>query len=244
MATKFYKFADITFKITSFFAYFEEFAKDYVVDEEKNAFEISLTEQDSIDWKNEHEDAKDFPLYYLETLVIHSRVASILSKFNTFIFHGSTIYLDNPNNSYIFTAPSGTGKSTHVRLLKELLGDRINYINDDKPFIKIEDNKYYLYGSPWNGKERQSENIKGELKGVLVLERSKTNSVERMHPTLAINYLIKQIHLPKGLNETSNGMKLIMDLLKNIPIYLLKVNMDIDAAKTSYEVMKEKANEN
>ncbi len=38
---------------------------------------------------------------------------------------------------YIFTAPSGTGKTTHVRLWKEHLGPDVEIINGDKPVLEV-----------------------------------------------------------------------------------------------------------
>lgn len=236
---EYYKFLDITFKIEHHFPQFSAFAKNYTTNATDDAIEIVSTIEDAEEWKNSHpnEEGIDFPLSYLETLVIQSKIANVIAKNNGFVFHGSTIYLDSPENAYIFTAPSGTGKSTHSRLLKSMFGDRINYINDDKPFIKLNGSEYNVYGSPWDGKERRSNNLKGVLRGIFVIQRSLECDVEQIPGKEAIMHLIKQIHIPSGIENTLNGTEFIVNLCKNIPIYILKVDMSENAPKTSYKIM-------
>ena len=89
--------------------------------------------------------------------------------------HGSSFYIDDVDNGFMICATSGVGKSTHSRLLKEYLKERFVYINDDKPFIKKEDTHFYIYGSPYNGKENLSNNVKSKLKTIFILKRSKEN---------------------------------------------------------------------
>lgn len=72
---------------------------------------------------------------YLETLAVYRKIAEKMPDYGTVLFHGSAIAVDG--EAYIFTAKSGTGKSTHVRLWREMLGDRAVMVNDDKPLIRI-----------------------------------------------------------------------------------------------------------
>ena len=53
----------------------------------------------------------------------------ILSDYDGFFFHSSALALDG--EGYLFTALSGTGKSTHTRNWRRLFGDRVTMINDD-----------------------------------------------------------------------------------------------------------------
>lgn len=231
-----YKFANTNFEIESYFDYFSKFAKEYVVNEKaEEVIKVSL--DDIVLWKENHDDCEGFELDYIETLVIHSLVADKLSLENKFIIHGSSIYVDDKSNGYIFVAPSGTGKSTHVRLLKKVYKDRVNYVNDDKPFLLSSKDDFYVYGSPWNGKEHLGNNIKAQLKGVFVVSRSDTNKVSKLEPKIAINYLIKQLHIPLGIVEAGNATNCLIKLCESIPVYLLEVNMDEDAARVSFEVM-------
>ena len=239
----YYKFAGTVFEIESHFDYFGKFAKDYMMDSDefcRHHLKVSLGEIE--EWKATHEDAKGFPLDYLETLVIHSKVATILADENKFIFHGSCIAVDQYKNSYLFAAPSGVGKSTHVKLLKKMYGDRIKYINDDKPFVFNDNGIFYVFGSPWNGKERISNNVEGILNGVFVVSRSNTNKVSKLSPKEAINHLIKQFYIPQGITEAINATNTLIKICEELPIYLLEVNMEDGASKVSFDIMSKGVN--
>ena len=69
---------------------------------------------------------------FLELTVIHEKMTLALLPRDIFLMHGSALCMDD--RAYIFTAPSGTGKSTHARLWREIYGDRVRMINDDKPY--------------------------------------------------------------------------------------------------------------
>ena len=82
---------------------------------------------------------------YLETLAAYRKIAERMPEYDTVLFHGSAIAVDG--QAYLFTARSGTGKSTHARLWRELLGDRAIMVNDDEPLIRISDTSTIIYGS-------------------------------------------------------------------------------------------------
>ena len=233
---KTYKFADSVFEIESSFDFFHNFAKEYVTND-KASIVISSSKAQVESWKASHNDCEGFSLDYIETLVIHSLVAQALASENKFIIHGSSIYVDSKDNGYIFVAPSGTGKSTHVRLLKKMYGDRINYVNDDKPFISVSKDVFELYGSPWNGKEHLGNNLKAQLRGVFVVSRSNTNKVGKLSPKEAIKHLIKQLHIPLGIEEAGNATNALIKLCESLPVCLLEVNMEDDAARVSFDIM-------
>ena len=88
----------------------------------------------------------------LELLAVYRRIAEQMPFRDTFLFHGSAVAVDGA--AYLFTARSGTGKSTHTRLWREMLGDRAVMVNDDKPLIRLTEDGAVVYGTPWNGKHR------------------------------------------------------------------------------------------
>ncbi len=60
----------------------------------------------------------------------YRKLAESLLEYGVLLFHGSSVAVDG--FGYIFAAQSGTGKSTHARLWRELLGERAVMVNDDK----------------------------------------------------------------------------------------------------------------
>jgi len=229
-----FKFVEVTFNIETVYSYFHVFAKDYIC-KKKAMKTVSINNEDINLWIKKHKvNTKLYSLDYIETLVIHSKLADILSSYNTFIFHGSAIYVDNKDNAYIFTAPTRVGKSTHVNLLMKNYPNRIHYINDDKPFISLENNQIYVHGSPFDGKERKSNNVKCKLKRIFILSRAKENSVKQINSKDALEVISNQLHFPKDREKAFKFLFKLMDLVK---FYDLKINMLDDAAKTSFKIM-------
>lgn len=231
-----YSLGGYNFLIDSLDEFFSCYAKEYITDNHID-YEIKITENDILDWKKNHPgDLLDKK--YQEVLVTQTKVADLLSLHNVFIFHGSSLYLDSKDNGYIFTGPSGVGKSTHVSKLKQYYQDRLSIINDDKPFLKLDSDSYYIYGSPWSGKSHISLNEKSLLKGIFILEQSKTNTIKKLAAKEAIGYLIKQIYIPKGMESSSLGLDFIINLVKKIEVYKLSVNLEDDAIDLARNIME------
>ena len=138
---------------------------------------------------------------------------------------------------YLFTAVSGTGKSTHTRLWREYLGDRAVMVNDDKPLLKIKDN-VTVYGTPWDGKHHLSSNISVPLKSICVLERSAVNHIEEITKKQIYPMLIQQSYRPQEGAKLKKLLQLTERLADSVALYRLGCNMDIDAAMIAYEKMK------
>ena len=174
---------------------------------------------------------------YLETLAAYRKIAERMPEYDTVLFHGSCVAVDGAG--YLFTAKSGTGKSTHTRLWRELLGDRAIMINDDKPLIRISDSGSIIYGTPWDGKHHLSNNIAVSLKAICILERAKENAILPVTREEALPMLIQQTYRPADPLTLAETLTLIDRLGMEVKLYRLRCNMDISAAKLSYGTMKE-----
>ena len=173
---------------------------------------------------------------FLENLAVLRKLSKILLvEYDGMLFHGSSIAVND--KGYVFTAPSGTGKSTHTKLLKELLGDKMTYINDDKPIFRVIEGTVYVCGSPWNGKHGRGNNISVPLKAVCVVKRGIENKIEKVSSLIALKYLFEQ---SIGFDDEQSAKK-VLDILslitKQANFYVLHCNMDISSAKCSYEGM-------
>ena len=172
---------------------------------------------------------------YIETLAVCRRISEIMPSFDRFLMHGSAVAVDG--EGYLFTAPSGTGKSTHVRFWREMLGDRAVMVNDDKPFVGVGDCGATVYGSPWQGKHRLGANLAVPLKAVCVLGRAEENSIEEIPAAEAMPTLIKQIYRPDSPAMLAQTLGLIDRLTRTVKFYRLGCNLDPGSARFSYEMM-------
>lgn len=173
---------------------------------------------------------------YLETLAIYRKLASWMMEHDTVLFHGSAVAVEG--KAYLFTAPSGTGKSTHTRLWRERFGTKAVMINDDKPFLKIEKDKVTVFGTPWNGKHGLGTNMAVPLQGICVLRQGKTNSIRRLTPREAFPELLQQIYRPYEEPEKMKRLLLLTNLLLKIPIWQMDCTISEEAVSLSYETMK------
>ena len=173
---------------------------------------------------------------YLETLAVYRKIAERLPAYGAVLFHGSCVAVDGAG--YLFTARSGTGKSTHARLWRELLGDRAVTINDDKPILRAADGGVLVCGTPWDGKHRLSCNRSVPLRGIALLERAAENRIEPISPRAAYPMLLQQVYRPRDSAALQQTLTLLDRLAAAVPLWRLGCNMSPEAARVSYEAMK------
>lgn len=205
------------------------------------------TAQKDIDFERERSVAEDIaaglPIRsytdgYLETLAVYRKIADKMPEYDTLLFHGSCVAVDGVG--YLFTAKSGTGKSTHTRLWREVFGERAVMVNDDKPLIRITDTGATVFGTPWNGKHGLGENISVPLRAVCVLERAAENYIEKTDKKSVYPMLLQQTHRPRDGAKMAKMLTLVDRLAANVGLYRLGCNMEIEAAKVAYEGMVQK----
>lgn len=214
--------------------------------QDKPDFSITITPQD-IEFEREkalQEDmleglpAREMEDHLFERTAVQRKIAEGLFAYDTLLFHGSVIAVDG--EAYLFTAKSGTGKSTHTRLWREMLGDRAVMVNDDKPFLRIEGDRVLVYGSPWNGKHKLGNNICVPLKAVCILERGEQNQIRRIPAEKAVFMLLQQSNRPMGAKLLPKYMDILDQLSQKIAFYRLNCTMDPQAAEIAYKVMSGK----
>jgi hypothetical protein len=236
--------AGITFRILSQYPDIERLCHAYkTMDPSEIELRISLGDITLERERSARDDircgrqVKDWPDGYLETLAVYRKIAERMPAYNTFLFHGSCVAVDGIG--YLFTAKSGTGKSTHSRLWRELLGDRAVMVNDDKPLIRVNpDGTATVYGTPWDGKHHLSTNIAVPLKAICILERAKQNTIRQITAGEAYPMLLQQAYRPMDSMALSKTLTLIDRLTASVSLWRLGCNRDIEAARVAYEAMK------
>ncbi|MBE6976795.1 MAG: hypothetical protein E7439_06350 [Ruminococcaceae bacterium] len=173
--------------------------------------------------------------YIVESTAVQRKLAEFLFDHNTIVFHGSVVAVDG--QGYLFTAKSGTGKSTHTGFWRQIFGDRAVMVNDDKPFLRITDSGVLVCGSPWNGKHGLGNNICVPLKAICVLERGEENEVMPVDGKELLYFLLQQSNRPLNPQKMPKYMDLISELSGKTSFYRMKCNLDPDAARVAFEAM-------
>lgn len=161
-----------------------------------------------------------------------------LLGYGGFMLHSSAVVMDG--GAYLFSAPSGTGKSTHTALWLELFGERAAILNDDKPAILLREDGIFACGTPWSGKSDLNLNLCVPLRGICVLERSPENFIEPLPAEKAVYALLNQTLRPEDPAAMSALLGHIDRVTENIPMWRMGCNISTEAAGLAYEVMSGK----
>ncbi len=208
-------------------------------------FSVEITQEDidrekeesAREEENEGVAIRPYSEPYLETLAVYRQIAEKMPDCDTILFHGSCVAVDGVG--YLFAAGSGTGKSTHTRLWRELLGEHAVMVNDDKPLIRVNAGGATVFGTPWDGKHHLSTNTAVPLKAVCFLSRAKENRIEPAAVTQSFPLLLQQVYRPADPAALEKTLRLIDLLCRSVKLYRLGCNMSIEAAELSYHTMKD-----
>ena len=250
--TDIYRIAETSIRITSLYDEVHLLCKDYRCGMDAAAgicsnqldMDLATTQQDIDEErvKSAREDeyegipVRDFPDAYLETLAVYRKIAEAMPFRDTLLIHGSAVSVDGAG--YLFMAKSGTGKSTHTRLWRKLLGDCAVMVNDDKPLIRLTDSGTFVYGTPWDGKHRISNNISVPLRAVCILERAESNTIHQISVRDAYPMLLQQVYRPADAAAMAKTMFLVDRLADSVSLWRLGCNTDMEAAEVAYNSMK------
>ena len=158
-----------------------------------------------------------------------------LMEFDGMLLHASAVVVDG--KAYLFSANSGTGKSTHTSLWLKQFGDRAFLLNDDKPALRLEEGVWYAYGTPWSGKYDISANCRCPVAGIAFVNRAEENRIEPFFGQEAIHAILEQTLRPGSMKMRIQLLELMDKLMRGIPVWKLYCNMDPSAAWVSYEAM-------
>lgn len=156
--------------------------------------------------------------------------------------HASAVAMDN--KAYLFSAPCGTGKSTHTRIWQRTFGEGAQIFNDDKPAMRYLNGTWYAYGTPWCGKDGININMKVPLAGICFLKQAQENKIRRLEPQEALQKVLSQTIFRFPDPKMLDRMLTLLDcLVRQIPIYELENRPEPEAACLSYETMRRGAEE-
>lgn len=237
-----YRFAGHAVEISSLYPYVHKMCRDYRTNDAAELF-LSVSQSDT-DYERQRA-AKTGPENgardrrrldpYLESLGIYRKLAEALIPYGVLLFHGSAVAVDGV--CYIFAARSGTGKSTHARYWRELLGSRAVMVNDDKPLITVTPAGATVWGTPWDGKHRLSRNISVPLRAICLLERGDANTITPITPKDAWPVLWRQTYRPADPDNLRRTVALTDALSRSAALYRLRCRPEPAAARLAYGAM-------
>ena len=222
-----------------------EYCRPYLSEAEP-AFCVEVTQEDLLfEQKRLEQEAMEeglrirkFTDPFLERNTIQRKIAEALLERDTLLLHGSTVGVDG--QAYLFTAPCGTGKSTHTRLWREAFGQRAVMVNDDKAFLKLTDGQVLAYGSPWTGKHGLGSNVCLPLKGIGFLRRGTENRICPAEPADCLAELQHQAFAPETEAGRAKAASLVERLARSVALWEMECTKEPEAAQVAYCAMSGK----
>lgn len=211
------------------------FCKDYLIDPPAEGADIvAATSPEKIE---EEIKTSEDPVtkYSGEQLSLYRDIAENVPKFGAFLFHGASIAYEG--NGYLFGALSGTGKTTHIKLWMQYLGEKVQIVNGDKPLLRVREDGVDVCATPWSGKERLHKNQIVPLKALCLLRRGETNRIEKVEAKDYMNLIMQQVYLPRNAKALNETFDLLDKMLRLVPVYVLYCDISEDAVRTSFTAL-------
>lgn len=238
------KIAGYAMAIRALYPETKELFRDYLTEEQPSitieSNETLIQKERRLLKKTEAVPADGFSDCQIESNFLYREVAERLSPHGVVLMHGSAVAVDG--EAYIFVAPSGTGKSTHTHLWREVFGERAVMINDDKPLLKCTEAGIVVYGSPWNGKHQLGGNISVPLKAVCFLARGKENRIEPINAADAFLPMLKSVYHSEAAEKEACILRSLQCVRQRTEFYRLICNMQQEAAIIAFEGMNSERN--
>ncbi len=228
-----YNIAGLRVKIENQYAFTTKFCQKYLAEDQASAVDLVAKVTDE-EMQAEKEVSPNFSDGYIENICLYRSICRQIPSFHRFLLHSSIIEQDGV--AYAFLGKSGMGKSTHTKLwLKHVPDTRV--LNGDKPILEYAENKFFAYGTPWQGKESWGYNGKAQLKGLCFLEQAKENSIVKLSVTETSARIFQQILLPTDEKNAIATLDILDRLVATVPAYLLKCDISEEAVKCSFEML-------
>ncbi|XME03259.1 hypothetical protein QYZ88_003505 [Lachnospiraceae bacterium C1.1] len=143
------------------------------------------------------------------------------------VHSASVIYHDK---ALIFSAPSGTGKSTQAEKWMRLLG--CECLDGDVTVCREIDGKFFVYGLPWCGSSGIYLNKKVEVGAFVFLKQASENTVRIPSVREKIGYVFSST-FSEGWNDEMNQKRseITGKIIENTDIYEFACNLDDESVE-------------
>lgn len=228
--------AGLTVGIEHRYSYLPILCKDYLAPEGAEPLFTVCPTQAELDAEGELTEPRQ-PDAYLESVVAYRQIAEMLPLHGAMVFHGAVIVLDG--RAYAFTARSGVGKTTHMRLWLQAFGERAYVLNGDKPVLLCKEGRVYVCATPWKGKENLGEGGILPLSGIGFLHRAKENSAYAVAASEVLSAFLAQVYMPKNGEALLKTLSLCDTVLSKTPLISMHCNMELSAALVTEQAFRD-----
>lgn len=142
------------------------------------------------------------------------------------LLHAS--YIRWKNGGILFTAPSGTGKSTQAELWCHLRGASL--INGDRAAVMLSPDQVQACGIPFCGSSGVNENVTLPLYAVVYLSQGKTTEIQRLNGVQAFRRIWEGCSVNVWNREDLDACtRTVTEIISRVPVFHLSCTPDESA---------------
>ncbi|MBR6951948.1 MAG: hypothetical protein IKH56_09520 [Oscillospiraceae bacterium] len=172
---------------------------------------------------------------YADNLLTLMDLEATLLDFGALLLHASLIRWQG--KGIVFTAPSGTGKSTQASLWEQHAGAEV--LNGDRAALRVTDGAWRAYGLPYAGTSGIYRNESAPLAAVVALRQAGENRVRRIRGAEAFRYLYPETMIHRWDAEFERrATDLLLGLMGEAPVWLLECRPDGEAVALMKETIQ------
>lgn len=176
----------------------------------------------------------------LERLIDVTDLELQLAQLNAMSLHSS--FIIHGGKAIVFTAPSGTGKSTQAELWEKY--QNAVQINGDRCILRKRDGVWCAYGSPFSGTSGIFRNESAPIKAIVVLRQDKQNSIRLLKQSEAFRYVYSETVVPKWNKEIHTKLTdIISRVVEDLPVVMLSCRPDQSAVDLLNRFLMEELND-
>lgn len=159
---------------------------------------------------------------------------TLLLKESGLLLHSS--FIRWRGKGILFSAPSGTGKSTQAELWARYEGAEI--LNGDRAGLRQIGGEWTAFGLPLAGSSFIYRNESALLEGIIVLRQAGINRIRRLKPVEAFRYLYPETTVHQWHRSSAEkAVSLLMNLISQVPVFLLECRPDEEAVRLLKETI-------
>ena len=183
---------------------------------------VTVEEREPYAMKCEYLRNSEVYIDYLKNIYTAFGIETILLHFNTVILHSS--FIKWKNMGILFSAPSGTGKSTQASLWEQY--ENAEIINGDRAAVRRVEGGWRAYGLPIAGSSGIYRNDHADLKCIVLLEQAEVNSVQKVSPAEAFRFIYPEVMMHRWDRVfEEKASNLLLEMITDLPVYKLKCTL-------------------
>ena len=160
----------------------------------------------------------------------------LLLEMDGIILHSSSVLWND--QILLFTAPSGTGKSTQANLWKKYEAAKV--VNGDRNILIRYLGKRYCCGIPWHGSSSDCRNIWAPIRCISVIRQYPMDEIRPLSPARKVMYLYSELSKNSwDITFTDKCFQLLTEMITSLNIVQQNCTMNRTAVECLIKALEE-----